>query len=145
MKLPTSPLVIVAWLQSIGLPAATTRPSDLSAWSGAGFVVVSVVGSEGRRDLDAQRRPIASLDAWAVSPGSSKPPRNQAADLLERLRSHVESFVPTQVTPGPSGVYSDALVNDAWWVTPEPREIPDPDASYAHFAADIGVGWVALP
>lgn len=144
MNAPTSPLVAVAWLQRLGLPAATARPADAATWSAAGFVVASVVGGAGAADLTGQRRPIVSLDAWAVSLNSSKPPRNQAANLLETIRATVDDFAPVVVTPGPAGLYRDALVQDAWLVTSEPREIPDPDTSYAHFTMDVGIAWVAL-
>lgn len=145
MNLPTSPLVAEAWVKSIpGFPAgvATVRPADAETWSATGFVVVSVVGSAGAVDLAAQRRPIVSMDAWGVSINSSKPPRGQTANLLELIRAATEDFQPVLVTPGPTGVYRPALVQDAWMVTAEPREIPDPNASYAHFTADVGLAWV---
>ena len=93
-------------------------------------------------DLAAQRRPIVSLDAWGVSLNSSKPPRNQTADLLEQVRAATEDFQPVIVTPGPAGLYAPALVQDAWLVSSEAREIPDPNASYAHFTIDVGLAWV---
>lgn len=142
---PTSPLVAVAWLRSLAdLPAgvATTRPTDTSTWSATGFVVVSVVGSGGVRDLSQQRKPILSLDAWGVNPGSSKPPRNQASGLLEIVRAATENFQPVQVSAGTG--YDAALVTDAWMEAAEPREIPDPDSSYAHFTVDLGLAWVRL-
>lgn len=145
MKLPTSPLVAEAWVKSIpGFPAgvATTRPADPATWSATGFVVVSVVGSAGTPDLAAQRKPIVSMDAWGVVIGSSKPPRGQTLDLLELIRAATEDFLPVLLTPGPAGLYRPVLVQDAWMVTPEPREIPDPNASYAHYLADVGLAWV---
>lgn len=142
---PTSPLVAVEWLRSLAdLPAgvATSRPTDAASWASTGFVVVSVVGSAGIRDLSQQRKPIVSVDSWGVSIGSSKPPRNQAAALLEIIRAATEDFQPVTVNVGTS--YDQALVTDAWMETPEAREIPDPDSSYAHFSVDLGLSWVRI-
>lgn len=142
---PTSPLVAVAWLRSLqDLTAgvATSRPTDATSWASTGFVVVSVVGSAGIRDLSQQRKPIVSVDAWGVSLNSSKPPRNQAASLLEIIRAATEDFQPVTVDAGTG--YDQALVTDAWVETPEPREIPDQDSSYAHFTVDLGLAWVRI-
>lgn len=142
---PTSPLVAVAWLRSlVDLPAgvATSRPTDASSWASNGFIVVSIVGSAGIRDLAYQRKPIVSVDAWAVSLNSSKPPRNQAAGLLEIIRASTEDFQPVTVNVGTG--YDQALVTDAWVESAEPREIPDPDSSYAHFTMDLGLAWVRI-
>ena len=144
--MPTSPLVAVAWLGSIpGLsaPVATSRPADPASWAGTGFVVVSVVGSAGDRDLSASRKPILSVDVWAVSLGSSKPPRGMAGAIAEQVREATESPAARIVTPKSGSVsYAPALVTDAWLESGEPREIPDPDAGYAHFSMDIGLTWV---
>lgn len=142
---PTSPLVAVAWLRSLpDLTAgvATARPSDVSSWAQHGFIVVSVVGSAGEVDLSEQRRPILSLDSWGVSPGSSRPPKNQTAGALEIVRRAVEAFTPRAVDPGNG--YSQAVMQDAWLVTHESREVPDPDASFAHYVQEIGLAWVSL-
>lgn len=144
---PTSPLVAVAWINAIpGLdaPAATSRPSDPTSWQTTGFVVVSVVGSAGDRDLSASRKPIVQVDGWAYS-GGSKPPRGMAGALLERIREATEdpAMSGLVVTPQSASVaYAPALVTDVWLESGEAREIPDPDAGYAHFTIDIGLSWV---
>lgn len=140
--------VAAAWLNAIpGLdaPVATTRPADPSSWANTGFVVVSVIGSAGDRDLSASRRPILQVDAWAVSPGSSKPPRGMAGAIAERVRQATEdpAMVGITVVPRSGSVgYAPAVVADVWLESGEPREIPDPDSSYAHFSMDIGLTWV---
>lgn len=142
MNPPNSVLVAAALLRSYGLPAGTARPVDVTTWSSTGFLVVSVVGSAGTRDLSEQRKPIVSVDSWGVSPNSSKPPKNQTAGNLETLRRKLEAFQPVTVNPGTG--YALALVTDAWIETQEPREAPDPDASYAHYVQEIGLAWVSL-
>lgn len=143
MNPPNSPLVAVAWLQALGLPAGTARPAAATSWAASGFLVVSVVGSAGIRDLSPQRKPILSIDSWGVSPSGSKPPKGLAAGNLEILRRHVESFTaPVAVNPGTG--YAQAMISDVWIERAEPQEIPDPDSSYAHYVQDIGLAWVSL-
>jgi len=140
---PSSPLVAAAFLVHLGLPAGTARPVAATSWAATGFLVVSTVGSVGIRDLSQQRKPILSVDSWGVSPNSSKPPKGLAAGNLELLRRHVEAFAaPVTVNPGTG--YAQAMITDAWIESPEPQEIPDPDASYAHYTQDIGLAWVSL-
>lgn len=147
MKPPTPDLVAAAWLNAIpGLdaPAATSRPADASSWAATGFLVVSVVGSAGLRDLAGQRRPIVSVDAWAYSSSSSKPPRGMASGLLEIVRAATEDPATLGIVQPVSGSvqYGPALVTDVWLETAEAREIPDPDAGYAHYSIDLGLAWV---
>lgn len=146
---PNSAMVAVAWLASIdGLaPAATSRPADAASWATTGFLVVSAVGSAGDRDLPGQRKPILTVDAWAATPGSSKPPRAMSAGILERVRAAIvlHGDAPRIVTPRSGSVaYAPALVTDVWLETAEGREMPDPDATYAHHALDIGLSWVRV-
>lgn len=143
MNPPNSALVGAAWLRSLDLPAGTSRPTDPTTWATTGFLVVSAVGSAGTRDLSEQRKPILSLDAWGVSPGSSKAPKAQTAGLLEIVRRHVEAF-GTSVRVNPGTGYAQALVQDAWIERPEPGEVPEPDSSYAHYVQEIGLAWVSL-
>lgn len=148
MKPPTSDLVAAAWLNAIpnlAAPAATSRPSDAASWSATGFLVVSVVGSAGVKDLSQHRRPIVSVDAWAYSAGSSKPPRGMSSGLLELVRAATEdpAMIGIVVTPVSGSVqFAPVLVTDAWLETAESREVPDPDSGYAHHSIDLGLSWV---
>lgn len=145
MNPPSSALVGVAWLKTLGLDAGvgTGRPVKVEEWAAAGFVVVSTVGSAGTRDLPEQRKPVLSLDSWGASPSSGKPPKHQTAGTLELIRGHVERFtVPLIVSPGTG--YAQALVQDVWLEAQEPREAPDPDPSFAHFVQEIGLAWVPI-
>lgn len=145
MNPPSSALVGVAWLRTLGLAAGvgTGRPVKVTDWATDGFVVVSTVGSGGTRDLPEQRKPVLSLDSWGAAPDSGKPPKYQTAGTLELVRRAVEGFaMPVTVAPG-SG-YAQALITDAWLEAQEPREAPDPDPSFAHFVQEIGLAWVPL-
>lgn len=143
MNPANSAQVGAAWLRSLGFPAGTGRPSDVSAWAATGFIVVSAVGSGGTTDLSEQRKPILSLDAWGAAPGSSKPPKNATIGLLGLVRRQVEAFgVSVRLTLG--GGYEDVLIQDAWIERPEPAEIADPDDSFAHYVQEIGLSWVGL-
>lgn len=145
MNPPSSALVGVAWLRTLGLAAGigTGRPVKVEDWAADGFVVVSTVGSAGTRDLPEQRKPVLSLDSWGASPSSGKPPKYQTAGTLELIRRQVEGFVvPVIVSPGQG--YSQALVQDVWLEVQEPREVPDPDPSFAHFVQELGVAWVPI-
>lgn len=146
MKPPSSVQVGVAWLRDLGLDAGvgTGRPVKVETWAPAGFVVVSTVGSAGTPDLPQQRKPVLSLDSWGADPGQGgKPPKAQTAGTLELIRQAVESFALSAiVTPG--DVYSRALITDAWLVSAEAREAPDPDPSFAHYVQEIGLAWVPI-
>lgn len=144
MNPANSAQVGAAWLRSKGFPAGTSRPSRVTDWSDSGFLVVSVVGGAGTRDLSQQRKPILSLDAWGVSPGSSKPPKAATVGMLGLVRRAVEAFdgrgAPLPVGDG----YEQVLIQDVWIERDEPAEIPDPDTSLAHYVQEIGMAWIGL-
>jgi hypothetical protein len=142
---PNTELVTVALLKTVpglGSNVATDLPSDNSTWSASGFVQVMTVGGTPDAYLPLAR-PIVSVDCWAVSPSSSKPPWGKANGLAEYIRDAVHGGIvlPKRVSLGVN--YNSADVLGAWMLT-EPRRIVDDDADYAHFTFDLQVDWVEV-
>jgi hypothetical protein len=152
---PTSDLVGVAWLRGIsGLSAAvvsTTLPRDNTTWAATGFVTASAIG--GSQDLYLPiRRPVYSVDCWAVNPNSGRPPWGQANGLAEFIRAHIEagprvSNFGRALTFSGDVVYKGANVIDAIMRT-EPRRGPvggifpaGDEASYARYMFDLELVW----
>lgn len=141
--LPTNEGVAVAWLR--GLPGvtagvSTSLPRKLESWAPTGFIVVSVVGGV-TRDTNL-RSPVLSLDFWAAKVDSDSPPWGQANQYAEYVRDMVyrEDLFPVPVVPAP-GDYLPALVQGASLVSPDPRRIPDPDTSRAHYVLELSLHW----
>ena len=143
--LPTNEGVAVAWLR--GLPgnigAATTLPRDVTSWAAGGFVTVAVIGGTAR-DTNL-RSPVLSLDFWAVAPDSDRPPWGKANGLAEFVRdmTYQEDMFPVTVVPEP-GDYLHALVQSASLVSPDPRRVPDPDTSRAHYVLEAALHWTVI-
>ena len=143
--LPTSDLVAVAWLKSIGtLPAtgvATTLPGDPATWADEGFVQAQTITGVAEVDVPQWRRPLVQVDAWANAGTSNKPPWNKAARLVELVRAATEG--PTGRVVSLPGDYLDARVLSVYLET-EPRRIEDDPAGYARFSLDLHVDWARV-
>lgn len=140
-------LVAVAWLSSAaGIEpgqVATTLPSDSAAWEPNGFVhVVGAVGGSPQLDY-ALREPVVQVDAYAVNPGSGKPPWGKAASLMELIvaATYDEAGLQRVLTLRPD--YPQARVLTAHFAS-EPRRVPGDDASYARYQADLVLHWITL-
>lgn len=143
---PNTELVAVAYLKTVpglGSNVATDLPQDNSTWSASGFVQVMTVGGTPNA-YSPIARPVVSVDCWAVSPNSSKPPWGKANQLAEDIRAAVHGGVllPQRVTVG--AAYAKADVVEAR-ILSEPRRIPDDDADYAHFSLDLELHWIEVP
>lgn len=147
---PTSNLVTIAWLKTLpelaAAGVASRLPKDTAGWSAGGFVQVSTVGGGGGVYSTQLRQPVVSIDTWAVASGSGQPPAGKANQLAEIVRAATERTerFPALVQPGP-GDYLQAQVLGAYLLQTEPREVPDPVGSYAHFTFDLGLMWVEAP
>jgi hypothetical protein len=137
-------LVAVSWLKGVsGLGngmVGTTLPDDTSTWSTNGFVTVRVVGGAPGIYVP-MRNPVVSLDFWAISPSSSKPPWGRAANLAELVRLGTDQ-AGRRVTL-PAGFPTVVEVKKAWFVS-EPRRAFGDVGSYAHFIADMQMSWVEV-
>ena len=145
---PTDELVAVAWVSQrvAGLTSAmvaTTLPSDTTRWDDAGFVQVQAVAG-GRVSLDLPvRRPIVTLDFWAASPGSNRPPWGLANRLPELVRHAVEVQAYGQPVTLPGG-YLGARVQSVYAATAAARVEGDP-SGYARYTQDLAIDWVLIP
>lgn len=149
MKAPSSEHAALAWakyLRDSGLidaPAATTRPSG-TAWASTGFVVVSIVGATGPREVP-YNIPALSFDTWAVNTSGSQPPYGHASGLAQIIRD-------AAIAGPPRGLILDTLPGfdririDTTYPLSELRRIAEPEGStFAHYSVDIALGWVRVP
>lgn len=150
MKAPNSELAALAWMKwlrdmgAIDAPAATNRPSG-TAWAPTGFVVVSIVGASGPRDVP-YNIPALSFDAWAVSlSGTGAPPYGHASGLAQIIRdAAVMGMRPNGPLPTIPGY--DPVRIDTLYPLSELRRIAEPEgSSFAHYSVDIALGWVRVP
>lgn len=141
--LPTSDIVGAAWLRLVpGLTAgvASAVPSDASTWADNGFVQVQTVGGSPPMHMPV-RRPVMSVDCWAVNLNSQKAPWGKANSLAELIRSACEEFTNFGVRLSLPGEYAAARVLTAYLMT-EPRRILNDAANYARYQFDLAVDWV---
>lgn len=146
-KLPTGELVAVAYAKAALSRASLTAPvsttlAAVTAWSTTGALQVTGVVGGVARDTDL-RDMVVSFDSWAARPGSDKPPWGQANELVEVIRSSAfwDWTEDLELDLEPAGVYSPVRVQGAVPVSPEPRRIPDQDASRAHYSLDFRIFW----
>lgn len=136
--------VAVAWATALALPAVATTLPELSSWpvfSGAtvrGFVTTSVVGTQIGSGF--MRHTVLTFDTWAAVVNSDRPQWGAANELAERLwwETMDASFMGRRVQQHPS--YHPAYVHSVHGLQ-EPRRIPDPDTSRAHYTLDLALMW----
>jgi hypothetical protein len=142
LYLPTPEYVATALLSDLlPVPAATRlpKPGTWPIYAGTiqGFATVSIVGGFAGQTL--LRRSVVSVGTWTNIPGSDEPQWGAASQLAEIVvDASRRPFV--QRTYRQSAKYVSATVNSLWFIS-EPRRIPDPDASMAHFETEVGVSW----
>lgn len=136
-------LVTVGWLAGVpglnGSMVASTLPSDVSGWAASGFVQVSTVG--GAPDAYVPMRgPVVSVDCWAVSPNSARPPWGKANNLAEHVAAACQDHRGcTRVVVLP-GEYPAVRVHQAYLLT-EPRRVSEDDGAYARYQFDMAIHW----
>ena len=136
--IPVAEVVGVAWVATVdGVTpeqVSTTLPRDAATWAPSGYIQVSSVGGSPDKDFP-MRRPVLQLDFWAVNPDSGKPPWGKANQLAELVRwgTYDQRYVRTVELPG---LYLPARVMSAYLLD-EPRRVPDDDASYARYTANL--------
>lgn len=146
---PTTDLVAVGWLKGLsGLSGgvATELPKDVTGWPTLGspnipfFVQISVVGGSSDNYLNVQW-PVVSVDCYAVSPTSSKPPwgtANQVAEIC-RAGAQDQASIPRPVSM-PSG-FNACYVADVWLPGAPPRRIVSDSGDYAHYVFEMQMSW----
>lgn len=155
--LPTSALVVVAWLgQRVpGLAAssvATRLPREISDWADDGFVQVTIVPGAAEVDIPV-RRALAQIDCWGVTvradgSAAAKPAVMKATRLAELIVRATEDDVQRAaggfgrpVTM--PGDYLAARVQAAYPMT-EPSEIPDDPSGYGRVSFDLALDWARI-
>jgi len=148
---PSTERVVAAWLATIpGITpgmVATTLPSDVSTWASTGFLVVEPVGGLPIVDGPPVRRPLVQVSAWAVKPGSQRPPWGMADSLMETvMRAAVGNLagrsVDVTLTAGNPPTTATARILSVWAVS-EPRRLWSDDSSFAHRQVDLRCDWAA--
>lgn len=147
MERPTSDLVAVAWLKGLtilGDRVATELPTtDNASWAASGFTQVTTVGGAPSIDF-LLANPVVSLDFWAVSLNSGRPPWNKANRLAEAARVGMLDHVNVPRLLVLPAAYNNARVITVY-PTIEPRRVRADDAQFARFSMDAVFSWVEVP
>lgn len=145
--IPNDELVAKAWLvAALSLPAsgkvATTLP-DYTSWVDNEFYQIMQVG--GAPDVELPiNEPVVSINCFAVTPGSTKPPWGHAHQNAMKILNATYNRRPgTSATAlaMPSG-YGGALLRSVWPVS-QPRRIPSDPSQFAVYNLDVQFSWVA--
>lgn len=143
---PTSELVAVAWLKGItalGNAVATDLPADNASWAASGFTQVMSVGGSPDIYLPVSN-PVVTVDTWAVSPQSSKPPWNKANQLAEIIKRACLDHATVPRALVLPAAYANARCLTVYPLT-EPRKIRSDSADYAHYSMDVLFSWIEVP
>lgn len=146
-------LVLMAYLRQRILAAYGTvvgavlqGPDELGrySWQDVGFVQPSSAGGS----IDAYvpiRRPVVSLDVWAVSRNSKRPPWGQAFAVAETIIAAMYDTPDNDthaVVTLPNG-YPDARVT-GFRVLTEPSRRPSDPSDFARVGFDVEIAWHGL-
>jgi hypothetical protein len=151
--LANAELVCMAYLRAVvgayNVAVGTTLqgPDDRGtlSWGDTGFIQCQVVGGTPNGTVPI-RRPVLSLDFWAVNVSGSRPPWNQANAIAELCVQAAYAFAPYDTHRAvtlPSG-YPSAYVSE-FTILGEPERRPADEANYAHYGCQVQMSWVALP
>jgi hypothetical protein len=131
---PSNEQVAVAWLKAavteLGSRVSTELPQDNTI----GGTPDSETGWE---------RPVVSVDFWAATPESGKPPWGLAASLATAVKTAVRNHgtVARTLTGFPSA-FANAAVKTVTMRT-EPRRVRGDSSDYAHYTMDLEIWWVS--
>jgi hypothetical protein len=142
---PGSPLVLIRWLATLGLPCdgiGDHLPADPTTWATQGFLQVPMTVG-GSPDVDVpMRAPVVQVDAYTNRPDSERAPWNRA----EHLAASVLAAAQDQRTPVdlvmPASYYPARL--HSVWANTEPRRIPGDPSGFARVTCDYQMRWVVL-
>lgn len=145
--LANNDLVAVAWIKAaLGLTGGvgTELPGDTSTWAASGFIQVGPVVGGASSAYNSQRAPVLSIECWAVTPNSRRPPWGAANTLAERVWAACGA-VPTsnRAVTLPAG-FPKVMVHGAVALT-DPRRIYGDDSAFAHYQFDVSLTWKAVP
>jgi hypothetical protein len=151
--LANAELVCVAYLRAIvaaydvGVGTTLQGPDDngVLSWGKTGFVQAVVVGGTPNGTVPI-RRPVLSLDFWAVNVDGSRPPWGRANAIAEVCVQAAYAFAPYDTHRAvalPSG-YPSAYVSE-FSILGEPERRPADPANYAHYGCQVQMSWVPLP
>lgn len=140
--LPNDEQVAVAWIKAaLGITNVATSLPD-PPWTDDQFVQVMQVG--GSPDIDVPMfHPVVSLNAFAMKPGSLKPPWGQAHHLVMRvlMATYATARQPAgRVELDLPDNYGRAIVCSVYPVS-QPRKIPSDPSQYAVYNLDLNMTW----
>lgn len=146
--IPTSDLVVIAWLRTCanldaGQVASTlpALPETGEGWGPAGFVQARTVS--GARDIHLPvGRPVVQVDAWAVKTATGRPLWNVANLLCEHIIAATRDEATLRRLLTLPDDYPDARVLECYPLV-EPHRIEGDAGSFARFQFDLQFHWVA--
>lgn len=146
-------LVVMAYLRqrilarygtAVGAVLQGPDSTGTLTWAGVGFVQPSNVGGP----IDANvpmRTSVVSLDVWAASPNSKKPPWNLSYAVAETIIAatyDTQGYDTHAVVTLPDG-YPNARVTGFRALT-EPSRRPSDPSDYARVGMDVEIVWHGL-
>ena len=114
------------------------------SWAGVGFVQPTTTGGTINPNVPV-RTTVVSLDVWAATPKSKRPPWGQAFAVAETIIAatyDTEVYDTHTVVTLPSG-YPDARVTGFRALT-EPSRRPSDPSDYARVGFDVEIVWHGL-
>ena len=139
---PTSELVAVAWIRSLGLPVdgvGTSLPAE-SEWLRRGFVTVFVVSGPASIYTPVST-PRVQLDCWAADKDHKHPPWGRANVLAQLIFNATQHLDTSRAVTLPSG-YDKANVKSVWPLT-EPQRLQSDPAYVARYKIDVALMWAS--
>lgn len=140
--------VVSAYDAAVGTTLQGPDPDtgELS-WGDVGFIQLAVVGGTPNGTVPI-RRPVLSLDFWAVNVEGSRPPWNRANGIAEVCVQAHHAFGPhadgTHVAVTLPTGYPAVYVQEFTFLG-EPERRPADEANYAHYGCQVQMSWVSLP
>lgn len=145
-------LVVMAFLRArlaaydtaVGAVLQGPAADGTLSWAGVGFVQPSTIG--GGIDPDVPiRTSVVSLDVWAATAGSKRPPWGQAFAVAETIIAatyDTGTYDTHTVVSLPTG-YPDARVM-GFYANTEPSRRPSDPSDYARVGFDVTITWHGL-
>lgn len=155
-KLANAELACLAYLRTVvglyDVAVGTTLQgpdpdTGVLSWGTTGFVQCAVVGGTPNGTVPI-RRPVLSVDFWAVNVNGSRPPWGRCIAVAELCIQAHYAFGPNDdgahiAVTLPTG-YPSVYVQEFSFLG-EPERRPADEANYAHYGCQVQMSWVPLP
>lgn len=137
---------LAAYSTAVGAVLQGPAADGTLSWEGVGFVQPTTVGGSIDKNVPL-RSPVVSLDVWAATQNSKRPPWGQAFAVAESIIAATydlsrEAYDTHGVVTLPDG-YPQARVT-GFWANTEPTRRPSDPSDYARVGFDVTIVWHGL-